>query len=124
MKRQITLIILLVMMILSSLFTGADIKGWIFLYEFELEIFDPVVAGQYGYALLKILIGLSHLVILILPFLIKTRLFTKLLIIAPLIFIVAHTIALGLIFFLLIPFLIFWLMAIDVNKKMQHQLTS
>lgn len=111
------------MMILSSLFTGADIKGWMFLYEFELELLDPIIMnGQYGYAILIVLILLAHAIILVLPFLTKSKWFTRLLIAAPLTFIAAYTIASGLIFILLIPFLIFWLMAIAENRKWQRQL--
>ncbi|GEM_PF-2134329 len=117
MKINATLIFVLLLMIISSLFTGASIKGWVFLYEFELELFEPLVPnGQYAFALVTILVVISHLVVLLLPLLTKNRNFNKLLIVAPIVFVGCFSIVSGLVFLLLIPFIFFWLIALLVDR--------
>lgn len=118
MKINATLIFVLLLMILSSLFTGVSIKGWIFLYEFELDLFKSLFMpkSQFVIALLAIFIITSHLVVCLLPFLTNNCNFKKLLIIAPIVFVGSFSIVSGLIFLLLIPFIFFWLIALLVNR--------
>lgn len=118
MKINTTLIFVLLLMILCSLFTGVYIKGWAFLYQFELELFKSLFMpnGQFVIALLAIFIVTSHLVVFALPFLTNNRNFKKLLIIAPIVFVGSFSIVFGLIFLLLIPFIFFWLIALLTNR--------
>ncbi|WP_379091945.1 hypothetical protein [Pedobacter sp. UC225_65] len=119
MKINATLIFVLLLMILSSLFTEASIKGWIFLYEFELDLFKSLFMpkSKFVIALLAIFIITSHLVVCLLPFLTNNRNFKRLLIIAPMVFVGSFSIVSGLIFLLLIPFIFFWLIALLVNRN-------
>ncbi len=110
--------IALFLMILSSLFVGINIKGWVFLYEFEIGLFKPLLIGnQYGYAVVSVLVVLSHVLIFCLPFLTQNRHFKKILIVVPIIFAGSFSITSGAVFFLLIPFIIFWIIALYFNKS-------
>jgi hypothetical protein len=119
MKKETKLIVALLLMIVSSIFSGAVVKEWYFLYEFELELFDPLVRnGQYIYAFITITIAICHVIIFSLPLLTRKRYFKWLLIIAPLIIIILFTVVSGLIFFLLIPFIICWIIAMAQQRKL------
>ncbi len=118
---SIKLIITLCLMIFFSLFTGAYVKGWIFLYQFELGLFQPFLTGRrIGYGMLSIFILLSHILIVLLPFYIKKKNFKILLYIAPFIFILSFSIISGIIFLLLIPFIICWIISLYLSNKLRN----
>jgi len=94
------LIISLCLMIFFSLFTGAYLKNWIFLYQFELKLFQPFLTGtRIYYGIISIIIVIAHLVIFFLPIYINGKYFKQLLYFAPPIFILGFSIISGLIFF-------------------------
>lgn len=107
------LIITLVLLTLSSLFVGVPIKGWVFLYEFEFNLFYPkFLTGEKIYLILKLIILPVHILIILLPLLIGNKNFRILLYLLPPLFVLAFSLMSGLIFIILIPFIIIWIISL------------
>lgn len=118
MKKIKTLQVLLIAMIIASIFTGAPIKGWVFLYEFELELLDPLVPdGQYIYGMATIFALTSHLIIFAFPFILQKRSFKHFIIFTPLVYVLSLSFISGLITLILIPFILFWIAAMIIYFK-------
>jgi hypothetical protein len=126
MKNKANLIkTLLILMILLSIFVGEPTHlGWVFLYNLEFtRIIFLIKAGEISLLMLFIWIMLvvTHLGIICLPFLTSKMYFKTLLYAIPLAFILLYMITLGVIAaFLLTPFAIVWL--IFLNKATDGKL--
>jgi len=117
----------LAVMVNSSLITGAPIKGWIPLIAFEILTFFPFLkesSYQYAYALLKLIILVSHLITIYLPFMIGKKYFKLALNIAPPVFVAAFSIVSGLITIILIPFILLWIYNLVLMRKFERYLVS
>lgn len=104
---------------------GAPIKGWISLFQFEILVFlsfSKEIKYMHAYQLLVIIIGISHFAVLCLPFIINKNYFKKALLIAPPIFILSFSVISGLIFIVLIPFVLLWLIALKIGNKYDQSL--
>lgn len=100
-------------MILSSFFVGANLKGWIFLYEIEIGLFNRLLLDyKNSYALLSFLVALTHLVIICLPLMTGSKYFKKILLFAPPFYVILFTTIAGVVFFLLLPFMFLWAIAL------------
>ena len=117
----------LAVMVISSLITGAPFKGWIPLIAFEILIFFPFLkegSYKYAYALLKLIILVSHLITIYLPFMIGKKYFKLALYIAPPVFVAAFSIVSGLITIILIPFILLWIYNLVLMQKYERYLVS
>lgn len=122
MKKEIKIILLLVLMILLSFFSGISInQQWSFVYQYEFIDF-PEIMNKYDLSPRElpawILVLLSHLGILFLPFSIRLSSFRKLLIWFPLGFLAGYVILQLTIVFLLLPFIIVWVITLRKSKTL------
>jgi len=113
---------LLIVMILLSLFIGMSInRNWFFIYQLEFidypEILKDGREDNVRNIILWVIILLSHIGIIILPFLTKSRLFSKLLLWFPLIYLLSYVFFRAEVVFLLIPFIIIWVMTLRLCRK-------
>ena len=112
-------------MILLSLFMGLPLfnNKWWFLYEVDYSYLDITFSGRSPnlfYTSLSLMIPLTHLIILMLPFLVTKKYFSKILIVAPLIYIVSMGIYDLFTTLFLLPFIIVWLIAIFKQNKLKR----
>ena len=115
---------LIFLMIICSIITGVTGNlGFISLYEMEFD--GPVSLfklGNYNSSMLVlwIVLVLSHLALISLIFLTKSNYFKTLLVWVPLMFLIIFIVFVFWSFFLLIPFIIVWIIALvkqrNINK--------
>ncbi|RNL54725.1 hypothetical protein D7004_06245 [Pedobacter jejuensis] len=116
--KEIKIIILLTIMILVSLFSGIPInKNWSFVYQFEFLDFPKLHETSIVDTIIWCTMLLSHIGIIVLPFCIKNKFFKKMLWYFPLTFLLSFLILEAGFFILLIPFMIIWLIALNVSKE-------
>ncbi|SFA39583.1 hypothetical protein SAMN04488511_101476 [Pedobacter suwonensis] len=113
---------LLIVMILLSLFIGMSInRNWFFIYQLEFidypEILKDGREDNVRNIILWVIILLSHMGIIILPFLTKSHLFSKSLLWFPLIYLLSYVFFRAEVVFLLIPFIIIWVMTLRLCIK-------
>lgn len=106
----------IVLMIVLSIFMGVSTNlGWFTLYNSEfISPFSEIVSGQFPtYRILNwCLLLLSHALVVSLFFLTEKPYFKQLLYWFPLLFIIMFTLYEFFVFFLLIPFIIIWTIAL------------
>ncbi len=117
--------VLLIIMIAFSLFFGITINGQkniLYIYEFNSN-FEMLKAGTLSSLniILWCMLLITHSVILSLPFLTRKQYFKKLMIGAPLIFVVLYTIPSPLYILLLLPFIFTWIICLIVYFKMSKK---
>jgi hypothetical protein len=103
--------VLLILMILLSLFVGIPLNGhWWVLYKSEFfDIPHSLRHPSMMRSAIYLVLILSHVGILALPFLIGKAVFKRLLVVAPLLFLISFYVLDGFFIFLLIPFILTWL---------------
>jgi|SRR5471030_580887 hypothetical protein len=127
MKNKANLIkTLLILLVLLSLFAGEPTHlGWVLLYNSEFtNIIFFIKAGEMSPLMwvLWIMLLVTHLGVICLPFLTSKMYFKTLLYAAPLAFILLYMITLGVIAaFLLIPFAIVWLICLNKATEGKRQ---
>jgi hypothetical protein len=109
----------IILMILSSLFVGVKIKTWTFLFQFELIDFPTKMLNHSNgiEILLWCILILSHIGVFSLLFISNRTLYSTVLKIIPLIFVLSYSLINFIFFIFLIPFLILWLIALIQTKK-------
>ncbi|QNR83023.1 hypothetical protein H9N25_13660 [Pedobacter riviphilus] len=118
-------IILLVLMILLSLFSGISInRNWGFIYQFEFIDFLQLREREFKDYLIWGIIIVSHVGIISLPFLVKTSYFKKVLLYFPLVYLLGYLLLEAGFFMLLIPFMIVWIVTIVYHRKTEKNLAS
>lgn len=118
--KHITLRVLLIIMILLSFFSGITINGVSgAIYTYEFISLPQMLSHQLSYLqlFLWIVIIIAHIGIVLLPFLVEKSFFKKMLLICPATFLAAYVILIVPYFILLMPFLIFWLISLQIAKK-------
>lgn len=116
------IIILLIVMIVLSLFSGISInQNWAFVFQFEFfdypEILKDGLEDNVRNIILWIIILLAHIGIVMLPFLTKSHHFNKLLLWFPLVYLLGYVFLSAEFVFLLIPFIIIWGITLRLSKK-------
>ena len=119
--------VITIVMIFLSLFVGIPGFGkavqiddhWMTLYRFEFIDFPRYIGNiaswrQVG---LWVCLLISHLAILLLLFLEGTWIYKRLLIWAPIVFIISFSLLSLLYMFLLIPFIVAWVIAVTIYEK-------
>lgn len=120
--KNIGVRLLLIIMILSSFFSGYPLKGrWSFVYQFEFIDYPEAInccIKDYKDVFFWGVVVVSHIGFSVLPFLnIERRYFKKMLLYLPLSYLLGYLILLPPMIFLLIPFIGFWVMAmVDIKK--------
>jgi hypothetical protein len=110
------------LMILLSLFVGIPLNGnWSLLCQFEFVDFPAVIGTSASWIQIVLWVGLllSHSGIFLLPFLERNRFFNKMLVYAPIVFLLCFTLLEFLFLFLLLPFIFCWVIAVESNKRRQ-----
>lgn len=115
---KLEIVLLTIVMILLSLFSGIIINGdWVVLYQYEFSFSADMLDNFEVWRLLLWCIGLlAHLGIFVLPFLINSLYFKRMLLYSPLIYVLTY-LFLSWKFFLLIPFMVIWLCTMLVAKR-------
>ena len=111
---------LLIVMIILSLIIGLPINGgWYTLYNFEFPgVYSMIAAGTFpmlNFILWGILL-IAHAFIVVLPFIIKTRFFKSVLILAPTIFLLMYSVLNPMYLAFLVPFIIVWIVCLFKYK--------
>jgi len=118
-------IILLVLMILLSLFSGISInRNWGFIYQFEFIDFLQLRERGFKDFLIWGIVILSHIGIISLPFLVNSIYFKKMLLYFPLIYLLGYLFLEAGFFMLLIPFMIVWIVTMVYHRKTEKKLAS
>ncbi len=115
------IIILLTVMIILSFFSGISInRNWFFIFQFELIDFpEMILAGHVRIVkiMLWCLVIISHMGILLLPFVSSTKYFKLALLILPLVYLLSYLFLRAEFLVLLIPFTIIWLITLRVSNR-------
>ena len=125
MKSNLTF--LLILLILSSLFTGAHLKGWVSLFEFEIMMFFSLSNNssvKFVYEALGMIIGISHICVIALPFIVDKSYFKKMLMIAPPLYVASFSVISWYLILVLMPFIVIWLFALRLAIKYTRQISD
>jgi hypothetical protein len=112
-----------VLMILSSLFMAIKVKdNWGFLFAFEfygfLEMAPRLGVDKF---VCWIFLLLSHAIVFLLPFIVRKDYYSTALIYAPIIFVVAYSWLNFAFFFMLLPFIFFWIISLFLLKEVKNK---
>ncbi|WP_231424239.1 MULTISPECIES: hypothetical protein [Pedobacter] len=118
-------IILLILMVLLSLFSGISINGnWGFIYQFEfIDFLQLRKTGIKDFLIWGIII-VSHIGIISLPFLANNSNFKKMLFYFPLVYLLGYLFIEAGFFILLIPFMILWIVTIIYHRKAEKNFSN
>jgi hypothetical protein len=112
----------LICMTVFSCFAGMSINNnWFFTYQFELYDYPDVILARRSNIRdisLWLVLVLSHLGIVLLPFFTRQHSFRKLLLYLPTIYLIAYFLLRPEFLLLLIPFIIIWLLALRRERKL------
>ena len=114
----------LIGMTIFSCFAGMSInRNWFFTYQFELFDYPEIILANRSnirdISLWMILV-LSHLGIVLLPFFKRYHSFRKLLLYLPISYLAAYFLLRPEFLFLLIPFIILWLLSLRRERKLRR----
>lgn len=108
-------------MILLSLFMGISINGmWAILYRFEFFVFFELPNKKPMDFIIWSIVVLSHFGVLTLPFFVENRLFKKLLLYFPMIYLLGYLVLEAGHFILLLPFMVVWIITLINARKLKY----
>ncbi|WP_025146809.1 hypothetical protein [Pedobacter jeongneungensis] len=119
--KNLNIRLLLIIMILLSFFSGFPLNGgWNLVYRFEFQGYPEIIKSYpivYRDVFFWGIIVLSHIGIVLLPFVVEQKYFKKMLLCCPLTYLLGYIVLVTPYFIILIPFMIIWIVTMSVTKK-------